>query len=543
MGSVWRVMARQGGMGQAMALAALVLLAGGGLLALSGWFITAAAMAGLAGAGALFDVFRPGAAVRGLAMLRSLARYGERWLGHDASLRAVVGLRLAVLGGLSELRWPKLIRLRRGPALARVIADTDILDGLPLRLIIPGVAGALALGVAFAFLWVMMGWVMAVWICGGHLLAALAVMIWGMGRAGRLAPLQLAAEQRFRVAALDLIAARDDLAVYGRLPDARRAALGADVDARALRADLDQIERAIALALDLSRAAVAAGALGLGSLGVQSGAFGPGLAAMGFFAALALGEVTAPLRRAIADYGRIRDAAIRVAPMLGQQASQMRLQPAAQPQTPWPLPLKIGDLSLKAGQMLAVTGPSGIGKTTLLSRIAGVLPQAGQGPDSGACADQQSDTSPQILLGGRPVANWSEADLRANLTMVTQRPALLAGSLRENLRLGAPDATDAQLSHALQIVCLDHLRDGLELRLGDGGAGLSGGERRRVAIARAILRSPAVLILDEPTEGLDLKTAAKLLVHLRQALPNTAIIAASHRRDDILCADFVLELR
>ena len=99
---VWRVMAAGGGMGRAAALAALVLLAGGGLLALSGWFIMASAIAGLTAGlagGAMFDVFRPAASVRGLALIRTAARYAERMLGHDATLRAVAGLR-------SEgLRW------------------------------------------------------------------------------------------------------------------------------------------------------------------------------------------------------------------------------------------------------------------------------------------------------------------------------------------------------------------------------------------------------------------------------------------------------
>ncbi len=520
--AVWRVMARQGGMGRAIALAALVLLAGAGLLALSGWFITAAAMAGLAGAGAVFDVFRPGAAVRALAMLRSISRYGERWLGHDATLRAVVGLRRSVLAGLSRLDWRAQGRLRRGPALARVIGDCDLLDGLALRLVIPAVAGVVALAAAFAFLGLMLGWLHALWICGSHLLAALAALCWGLPRAARLAPAQVAAEQRFRIAVLDLIAARDDLAVYGRLPQSRAEALEADREARHLRADLDRIERGVTLAQELARLASAGGALALGAAGVEAGAFGPAMAASGFFVALALGEVTSPLRRAVADYGRIRDAATRVAPMLGEDAP-----PAATDAKRPALPLQIGDLSLGAGQMLALSGPSGVGKTTLLSRIAGVLP----------------DPEGEIRLGGLPPTDWPEDNLRAALTLVLQRPALIAGSLRDNLRLAAPDASDAEMVEALRIACLDGLRGGLDLELGDGGAGLSGGERRRLAIARAILRRPMVLLLDEPTEGLDRETAGKMLKNLREFMAEGAIVIATHQLSDILRADLTLELR
>ncbi len=522
---VWRIMAQGAGMRRAFALAALVLIAGAGLLALSGWFITAAAAAGLAGLGARFDVFRPGAAVRGLAILRTAARYGERWFGHDATLRGIVRLRSHVLSGLARADWRGLAGLRRGPALARVVSDTEVLDGLPLRLVQPAIAGAAALACAAALLLWLTNWEFALWICGAHVIGAAAAALWALPRAGRLAARQVAAEQAFRTAALDLVAARDDLAVYGRLAHARLCIEEAEARARALTAAMDRIERATGLALDLTRGAAAAGALGLGSLAVSLGAFDQSLAAMGFFLAIALGEVTAPLRRAVADYGRISDAATRVAVVL---------EPAPQvgpPDTGLPasaLPLAFGGLRLGAGQMLAVSGPSGIGKSTLLARIAGVLPE-----DEG---------QPAITLGGLAPALWPEDALRAAVTLVLQRPAVIGGSLRDNLALAKPDADDAAMTEALRICRLDHLRGGLDLVLGDGGKGLSGGERRRLALARAVLRRPALLLLDEPTEGLDAQTAAEVLRNLRAALPRSAVVIATHRRGDILTADFTLDL-
>ncbi|AGT07567.1 amino acid ABC transporter ATP-binding/permease protein [Paracoccus aminophilus] len=524
---IWRIMAgrpRRRVMGWALLLAALVLLGGAGLLALSGWFITAAAVAGAAGVGATFDVFRPAAAVRGLAVFRTAARYGERWFGHDATLRGVVALRSAVLTGLSQLGWREMARLRRGPALARVIADTDVLDGLPLRLVLPFCGAVVTFGAAFALLWALTGWVFALWIVGAHVLGAGAAALWGLPRAAALAPGQLAASEAFRTRTLDLVAARDVLAVHGLLPETRAAALAAEAEARALTAALDRIERGVGLALEVTRGVAVAGALALGGIAVEAGHFSPGLAAMGVFLALALGEVSAPLRRATADFGRIRDAAGRVAPVLSVQASDP--EPIADPGTA--LPLKLGALSLGPGQMLALLGPSGVGKSTLLARIAGVLPPK---------------TADEIRLGGVCVADWSETALRRELVLVPQRPALIAGSLRDNLRLAAPEASDAELAQAMAVVCLDGLREGLDLRLGDGGAGLSGGERRRLALARAILRRPALLLLDEPTEGLDPETAHLVLRNLRDALPQSAIVTATHRRGETLRADFVMELR
>ncbi|WJS84768.1 ATP-binding cassette domain-containing protein [Paracoccus sp. TOH] len=513
---VWRVMAAEGGMGRALALAALVLLAGWGLLALSGWFIAATAIAGLAGAGAVFDVFRPAASVRGLALLRTAARYGERMLGHDATLRAVAGLRGAVLAGLAAEPWSRLQKLRRGPALARVVADTDALDGLPLRLVLPGIAGLAVLALAAGLIGWLAGWQMAVWVCGAHLLAALAAGAWGLRRSSGLARAAAAAERDFSSHALDLVAARDDLAMHGRLPAQTALAMAAEARAAGLAGALDAAERDVALMLDLARIAAMAGSLGLGAAGIEAGLFGPAIAALSFFAAMALGEVVAPLCRAVADWGRIGDAADRVAPMLG------RAMPAPAAAVP-ALPLQVGEVVLGPGQILGLCGPSGSGKSTLLAQIAGLVPPG--------------DTA--IALAGRPVSDWTEAALRAVLVMVPQRSALIAGTLRENLALAAPDADDDALHEILRAMRLDRLRGGLDLRLGDGGAGLSGGEARRLALARALLRKTPILLLDEPTEGLDEGTARQVMAEILQRSRDVALVIASHRPSDLKQAAFI----
>ena len=507
-------------MGRAAALAALVLLAGSGLLALSGWFITASAMAGLT-AGAMFDVFRPAASVRGLALIRTAARYGERMLGHDATLRAVADLRGAVLAGLAALPWPDMQRLRRGPALARVVADTDALDGLPLRIWLPAIAGLTAFAGAFGLIAWLASWQMATWICGAHLGPALAAGVWGLRRSADLARQAARSDRDFRSHALDLIAARDDLAVHGRLPAQIDLAMAAETRAARLTARLEAVERAVAMVQELARIAAMLGALGLGAIGIRLGMFGPAIAAMCFFAAMALAEATAPLRRAVADWGRIRDAADRVAPMLGRVM--------AAPAAPVPaLPLRIGALQVGAGDVLAISGPSGAGKSTCLARIAGLTPPTPDHP---------------VTLAGRAITDWPEAELRASLTLVPQRVALITGTLRENLARAAPEASDDQMRDILRAMRLDHLRDGLDLRLGDGGAGLSGGESRRVALARALLRNPRILLLDEPTEGLDEATARHVMDQIVTRSQHVALVFASHRPSDLIRAGMSINLR
>lgn len=534
---IWRE--QRAAMLRGATLGVLVLLAGIGLLGLSGWFITASAVAGLAGAGAVFDVFRPSALVRFLALGRTVARYGERVLTHDATLRALAGLRVRLLRAYAAEPYDKLVRLRGSQLLNRLTADVDALDGVPLRLILPFTSGLLAQVVAFALVWTLVGLPVALWLAVGFVAGSAVTLIWAGRKA--LAPSRRAemAAQAFRSRLIDLVQTRSDLAVYGQLAVQTQAVLQADQRRQADRMTLDRIERLAGLMLSLLGTLMAGGALALGMVLVERGNLTPAYAAAGFFAALALMETVAPLRRAVAEMGRMSLAARRVGDTLAEA------RPASRGQTGVADGVKLTDvgfrregamvpvvaglgLNVQPGQTLALAGPSGSGKSTVLLMIAGLL----------------SPTEGQIRLGALEVRAWNETALRAQLVLVPQRAALMAGSLRDALTLAGPN-DDAALWAALKAVALDHVvlaKGGLEFTLGPQGAGLSGGEARRLVLARALLRKPAILLLDEPTEGLDAPTASHVLAGIRHQLPHAVILTASHRRVELDWADMVLDL-
>ncbi|MFO7919257.1 MAG: thiol reductant ABC exporter subunit CydC [Nioella sp.] len=519
-----------------LALAVTVLAMGVALLGLSGWFITAAAAAGMAGIGILFNVFAPSAMVRLLALGRTAARYGERLLTHDATLRALSHLRIRLLQGLLTRPYRTLERLRANTFLNRVTADIDALDGALLRLVLPALAGGAVIVTASVALWLLVHPSIALILGPGFLLLPTMVFLLGQRIARRPARQAEAAMQASRSRLIDLIAGRDDLTVYGQLQAAEDHARNAHLRHSTARARLDRIERLTQAALDLTGAGLTAAALAVGAMLVQAGEISAARAAIGVFAALALGEAVAPVRRALSEIGRMTQAARRILPSLAVVAPGGTREDM--PGTP-SLALRDLDyrpggsgrrvfaplsLTVAPGETVALTGPSGCGKSTVLLLAAGALEPSGG----------------RVCLGGEEIGDWSQEVLGARIALVPQRNALIAGSIAENLRLAAPGAAPRDLWQALEAVQLAETiraRGGLDSRLGFRGAGLSGGEARRLVLARAILKRPAVLLLDEPTEGLDEATAQAVMTGLRRALQEAVILLAAHRRVEIAAAD------
>ncbi len=501
-------------MARGAALSVIVLLMGAALLGLSGWFITATGIAGIAGIGIAFDVFRPSAGVRFLALGRTAARYGERILTHDATLRALAALRVTLLRRQARLGDRGLASLRSEAVLTRIVSDVDALDGVILRLVLPGLAAIVTHALVFLALGWLAGWPIAWAVLAGYAPFA-ALILWRLARRS-IQPSDAveAQDQTLRRGVIDMIRNRQSLILDGALGLREAALLALNADTRKAARALDLADRGAGAALSVLVAVVTGLALIAGGWMIARGLIGPAIGAIGVFVALALAETLLPLRRGFSDYGRMVGAARRIGADAKTQPN-ISVTPAPDLMTAPLLAIRKPKLrfELDAGDTIALTGPSGCGKTSLLMQIAGLA-------EAGAIT----------ILGRRP-GDWPEAALREFVAMVPQRSALIAGTIRENLSL-ASDASDEAMWRALTAVALDDAireRGGLDARLTEGGAGLSGGQARRLALARAILKSPRLLLLDEPTEGLDAGTADRVLDGIRAVLPEAAILAALHR--------------
>ncbi|UJW87871.1 thiol reductant ABC exporter subunit CydD [Devosia sp. SL43] len=177
--------------------------------------------------------------------------------------------------------------------------------------------------------------------------------------------------------------------------------------------------------------------------------------------------------------------------------------------------LDAANLAIAPGEHIAILGPSGIGKSTLLEAVARLRPYDGT-----------------ITLGDHALADWPEPDLRHRVTMLGQRPRIIAGSMADNIALARPTASTADIRRAAELAHVagfaDALPDGLDTLLGEGGLGLSGGQAQRIALARIYLRDPGLILLDEPTAHLDADLEQLVLDDLKRFARGRTLIIATH---------------
>lgn len=495
--------------------AALVSAAAVLLLGVSGWFITASALAGLAGplVAHSFNFMVPSALIRFLAIARTGGRYGERITGHEAALKALAALRPQLFEGVARGPVTRALTLAGGEASSRMVQDVDAIQNRFVRLSAPwGAAAGMVAGIGLALL---TGWTTALAIAAASALGMLAAALVARGLAEPAGRAVQAASGDLKTEFAALAAAAPELQAYGIKPWA--------VDRLTERgAVLERATQRLASAggwIMLTQS----GAMALAILGVMAtaGAASPPLIALAILAAVTTVESAGALLTAFRHNGAVKAAIERLGDLL-------EAPPQAAAQTVGPIiGLPAADLSLTPPQRLAVTGPSGAGKTTLIERLMHL----------------RSPLPGEATLGEVDVAGLSPDAARALFAYAPQQAVLLAGTVRENLKLALPSADDAALWAALEDADLaDRIRTapaGLNASLGENGARLSGGERRRLGLARAYLRPAPWLVLDEPTEGLDAATEARVLQRLAARLERTGqgLILVSHRPAPLALCD------
>lgn len=525
----------------ALLLSLVVLAAGVALLGTSGWFITSAA---LTTAGLAFNLFVPSALVRAFSFIRILARYGERLAGHDATLRVLADIR----GWLFARLFPRLPlsdrSLRHGDLVSRLTADVDALDTAFLVAIGPIVAALVIGGAVTAVLaWLLPAAALVYGACvtAAVLLVPAGLVIVSRGAGSAVVTRAAAA----RAAILDGIEGHADLVLFGVCGVARadfHATAQLLADARGRLATLTALAGFGVQAL----AAIAlTGALWLGLEAFTAGQIdGPVLAGL-LLAIAGSFEATSVIVRSVGKLTTAIAAAERLTAIANAPVT------IADPAAPAALPMDItiaiddltfaydggapvlGNLSLTVapGEHVAITGPSGSGKSSLLALLLRLVePQAGR-----------------IALGGTALTALRQADIHAGMALLSQDSPLFNDTIRANLLIARTGADDAALWAALTAAGIEPyvraLPQGLDTLVGEGGRTVSVGQARRLCLARVLLSDAKVLLLDEPTTGLDRTAEVAFFEMLHLAAKGRMVIVVTHAAIPEGTMDRVLTLR
>jgi ATP-binding cassette subfamily C protein CydC len=516
-----------------MALMALTLVSAIGLLALSGWFITASGLTGLllaTGVAASLDVYVPGGGIRAFALTRTVSRYAERLYNHDTVLRLLADLRARLFGVLVELDERTLSRRRASDWLHRLTADIDSLDSLYLRLLAPPAVAALSI--------LALGGFLAIWSPAAGMVVLLVLgttWLWltlGQALAGMAASRRQVTDlERMRSGLIEELQGLAELQAYGSLAEHRRRLDAVEaclqVDQRCLGRRVAFGNALVGVAVSLTLALV----LWLAALAHQVENLSGPVMVMMSLAILAMNEALAGLPMAFTRLGATQAAAER---LNGLEASRPVAATREESLPAGPLGVTLEDVTLhypgnlepvleavfvdiRPGERVAITGVSGAGKSSLGGLLAGRLPP----------------TRGRIILGAVPLGWPVPGSLAERVGLLTQRVDLFDDSLAANLRLAAPDSPEPRLWQALAMVDLadwaEALPGELLTRVGEGGAQLSGGQARRLALARLWLRDPGLVILDEPFAGLDAETASRIAPRLDGWLAGRTVIYLVHQ--------------
>ncbi len=533
-----------------------------GLIATSAWLISRSSQRPQESVVAIAIV-----GVQFFALSRGLCRYFERLVGHDAAFRVLSNLRVTVYERLERLAPLGLPAFHSGELLARLVHDVDSLQDLLLR-VVPPFAIALIVGAGtVALVWLMLpaaGLILLV-----ALLIAGVLVPWLTGKlAARTEARQAAARGRLTASVVDLFEGAPELVVNGAAPEQLRRALAAE-------AELTQIAQASARTAGVGQGLTTLcsglamwGALLVGVAAVHAGRLDGVLLAGIALIPLVAFELVTGLPAATQTLQRVRRAAARVQEVIDTPA------PVTEPAHPLSLDVSSAasqsldgrtpidpshlsrphalrvhglrcsypdaqqptlsgvDLDLSPGRRVAIVGPSGAGKSTLAGILLRFLPYQGG----------------SVELDGVNISDLDGDELRRVVGLVSQDAHVFDSTIEQNLRLARRGASEGELRDALAEARLlnwvEELPDGLATEVGERGARMSGGQRQRLAIARALLADFPVLILDEPGEHLDTQTADAIVADLLAGAGarDRATLLITHRLTQLEGVDEVIAL-
>ena len=524
----------------AVVLGALTVLFGAGLMATAGYLISRAAERP-----AILSLTVAIVAVRFFGLGRPVARYLERIASHDVALRVLGRVRVGVWRRIEPLAPAQLEGYRRGDLLSRMVGDVDALQNLHLRGVCPPLvallAGVVSVGVTAAFLPV----AALVLACGLMLGAVAAPALAGwLGR--RAARRQAAARGELSSELVELLDAAPELVVNGG-GEAALARLGAADESLVRVARRDAMAGGVGdgLCLFITGLTVT-GVLAVAVDASASGRLDRVLVAMLTLLALASFDAVQPLSAAARELGTTLAAGRRLLDLISREPA------VTDPPLPAPAPrgrftvalegvraryapdepaaLDGFSLRLDPGRHVALVGPSGAGKTTVVNLLLRFVdPEAGR-----------------VTLDGTDLRDYRQEDVRRAIAVAGQESHLFSESIRANVRLASPDASDAEVEDALRRAriwdWIETLPDGWHTRVGEAGRELSGGQAQRVVLARALLADAPLLVLDEPTAHLDHATASELMRDVFAAAQDRSILLITHRPEGLELVDQIVTL-
>lgn len=521
-----------------LSLSILTLFASVFLLSLSGWFLASTAFVGVAGL-YTFNYMLPAAGVRGAAITRTASRYMERLVDHNTTFQILSYLRTLAFQKILPLSANQLSQYQRADLLNRFIVDIDALDHLYLKLFSPIITALITIGVMFiALSQISLPVALIITIVLTLTLLVVPVVFYYAGK--QLGETLAKQQSEYRLLLINYLQGQAELTLFNAQPR--------------YRTKLDQLEsswlnnqqkQSALMALSSALVLLITGILTLLVLWLITQYTLSPIVALFVFVCLASSEILAPIPTAFIFLGQVLTSAKRTTAIFNQKPeiefiphgqsldlSKAKVQfdniSFSYPNQPFAV-LSNFSLTVNAGEHVGLIGKTGCGKSTLLNLVT---------------RSWQPNTG-QIYINDVAIDELDEPTLRQAIAVVPQIITIFSDSLRQNLLIGNSSASDQQLIEVLQQVELDKLlttEHGLDLPLGQGGRSLSGGEIRRIGIARALLHNSPLILMDEPTESLDQHTEQQIIQLIKQVCHDKTLLMVTHRLTDNPLFDRVISL-